>query len=187
MRDPDGRQTLSIEATKEYAKGLEQMSERSRAAEFHQRRNDYRDSNPVGLHAGPGPLGVPELRNPIGELAEIEGREVHRSGILDDPFINAATLGMSGSARTGGEALRIGAGAFGGAAEATVLRTIVQGERVAALVNEVKSLTWSTGLEHAIVSLRTGERVLVAGGETGMSFGSLAVRRLLLHSNSMVF
>src|SRR5690606_10596108 len=56
-------------------------------------------------------------------------------------------------------------------------------ERVADIVAEGKALTFATGNEHALVSLTSGERVIVSGGPTGIDLGALSVRRLLGHSH----
>jgi RHS repeat-associated protein len=77
-----------------------------------------------------------------------------------------------------------GAGEEAGAAK--VIRTISKGEKVEALMNELLALTHeSGGMEHAIVTLKNGERLIVAGSPTGISFGSLSgqIRRIIIHTH----
>ena len=50
----------------------------------------------------------------------------------------------------------------------STVRTIGRGERVTDLVNEAKSLTFTTGNEHAVVKLANGDRVLISGGSGGI-------------------
>ena len=65
----------------------------------------------------------------------------------------------------------------------TLVRTIQQGEKVAALEAELAQLTYTSGgLEHAIVSLKIGERVIVSGGSGGIQFGD-DLRRVLMHTH----
>ena len=48
-----------------------------------------------------------------------------------------------------------------------MLRQIAHGERVADIIAEAKALTFATGNEHALISLTSGQRVLVSGGRQG--------------------
>jgi hypothetical protein len=60
---------------------------------------------------------------------------------------------------------------------ATVVRQIQQGEKVSNLIDEVAQLTYeSGGQEHAIVSLQSGDRVIVSGGTGGINFGGMCYR-----------
>jgi hypothetical protein len=89
---------------------------------------------------------------------------------------------LPGAGTTGAGGLRVASSGLG-AVDANIVRTIRYGEKVADIVAEVKGLTFSTGMEHAVVSLRTGERVLVSGGPGGIDLSALSVRRILGHSH----
>jgi RHS repeat-associated protein len=88
-----------------------------------------------------------------------------------------------------GTVARIGvamAGALGrGRAEMSIIRMIAHGERTAELVNELKGLTFKGGVEHAIVSLKTGGRAIVSGGPSGIDLGD-NVRRVIGHTHGVV-
>ena len=77
--------------------------------------------------------------------------------------------------------------AIGSVAEGTLpmqmVRTISRGEKVGGLVDEVKQLTFTTGNEHAIVTLANGKRAIVSGGPTGISFQPGQIKRLFGHSH----
>lgn len=79
--------------------------------------------------------------------------------------------------------IRVASGAGGEFGEAVVVRTIGRGERIAALVNEAKALTFQTGREHALVKLATGERVLVSGGTGGITFAEVQITRIFGHTH----
>jgi len=67
-----------------------------------------------------------------------------------------------------------------------VVRTISKGEKVGALLNELKVLTHeSGGLEHAIVTLKNGDRLIVSGSGAGINFGSMSsqLRRIMIHTH----
>jgi len=74
---------------------------------------------------------------------------------------------------------------------AEVVRQVGRGERVADLVNELKTLTFRSrtpelpvGLEHGIVSRADGTRWLVRGGQEGIDLADFAgYRRLLVHTH----
>jgi hypothetical protein len=68
-------------------------------------------------------------------------------------------------------------------AYAAIHRQIAHGERVSSIVGEVADLTRSTGLEHSVVSLADGRRVIVHGGRDGIDFARMDVRRILMHSH----
>jgi len=76
---------------------------------------------------------------------------------------------------------------FGGEAgtEAKLVRVIERGEALSALQEELVARTFQTGLEHAIVSLKNGDRVILSGGPNGLRIVDLAgqVRRLILHTH----
>ena len=64
-----------------------------------------------------------------------------------------------------------------------LVRTIKPGEKIADIVSEAKSLTWTTGKEHALVRLASGERALVRGGEGGIIFERGQISRLFGHTH----
>jgi hypothetical protein len=70
-----------------------------------------------------------------------------------------------------------------GTAPAQIVRTIGKGEKVADIIAEGKALTYATGNEHALISLTTGQRVIVSGGQGGIDLSGMAVRRVLGHSH----
>lgn len=68
---------------------------------------------------------------------------------------------------------------------AVTVREISRGEKVDDLVHEVAKMTYtSDGLEHAIVSTKTGQRLIVRGGPGGIKFGQ-DVRRVILHTHPL--
>jgi hypothetical protein len=73
-----------------------------------------------------------------------------------------------------------------GVAEAEGIRIIQRGERVADLVQELARRTYTSGgMEHAIISLQSGERVIVRGGRGGIDFASFIrdLRRVIIHTH----
>lgn len=88
--------------------------------------------------------------------------------------------GIAMLARPGGQAVASGVGE---SAPMTVVRIIQRGEKIADIVNEAKSLTWTTGSEHAVVVLADGERALVSGGPGGIKFAEGQVMRILGHTH----
>ncbi|CAN5680008.1 hypothetical protein BH11MYX4_BH11MYX4_50240 [soil metagenome] len=84
-----------------------------------------------------------------------------------------------------GGAIRVASGG-GASAPATLVREIQHGESVANIVQEAAQLTYeSGGLEHAVISTQSGQRLLLQGGPGGMSFEGFAVRRVLGHTHPM--
>jgi hypothetical protein len=64
----------------------------------------------------------------------------------------------------------------------TVIREINQGEKIADIVNEGSRLTWLDDVEHAVVKLNEGRRVLVSGGKHGIELSG-DVTRIYGHSH----
>jgi hypothetical protein len=64
----------------------------------------------------------------------------------------------------------------------TVVKTLPPGT-ASGIVNEAKALTFSTGNEHAVVRLATGESALVSGGPGGISFAEGEVSRIIFHTH----
>ncbi len=88
-----------------------------------------------------------------------------------------ATTLASGEARS----VTLASGEGTGAAPMRVVRPIEHGESLASLTEEIKSRVVTTGNEHAIFSLPGGQRVIVSGGPTGITFNPDEVRRLIGH------
>jgi hypothetical protein len=66
---------------------------------------------------------------------------------------------------------------------ATTVRTIAKGEKVDDLIRELAQATYeSGGVEHAIVSLKNGTRVIVRGGSGGIHLGD-DVKRVIGHTH----
>lgn len=77
----------------------------------------------------------------------------------------------------------MGSGLSGEFLPASTVRTIAKGEKVDGLIKELAQRTYeSGGLEHAIVSLQTGTRIIVSGGKGGIQFGD-DVRRIIIHTH----
>lgn len=82
-----------------------------------------------------------------------------------------------------GGAIRVASGG-GPSASATLVREIQHGESVASIIDEAARLTYeSGGLEHAVISTQSGQRLLLQGGPGGMTFEGFAVRRVLGHTH----
>lgn len=79
--------------------------------------------------------------------------------------------------------LQVATGMGEGAQPLTVVRTISRGERVANIIEEMKSLTYTTGNEHALVTLADGSRAIVSGGPGGITFAEGQITRLFAHSH----
>ncbi|MEO1245770.1 MAG: hypothetical protein AAFX56_08845, partial [Pseudomonadota bacterium] len=63
------------------------------------------------------------------------------------------------------------------------VRTINAGETIDDIVNEAKALTFTTGNEHALVTLANGQRTLVSGGPGGISFNTGQITRIFGHTH----
>jgi hypothetical protein len=75
------------------------------------------------------------------------------------------------------------ASGIGRAGPMQVERAIQRGEKVADLINEAKALTFTTGKEHAVVTLANGKRVLVSGGPGGINFAEGSITRIFGHTH----
>lgn len=53
---------------------------------------------------------------------------------------------------------------------ATFVRTVERGEKIDELVDEIKFRAWQEGVEHMVLQLDTGERLMVKGGRDGINF-----------------
>ncbi|MBX3060917.1 MAG: hypothetical protein KF770_31030, partial [Anaerolineae bacterium] len=63
-----------------------------------------------------------------------------------------------------------------------VVRNIEKGERVGQLLDELKTLTFTTGNEHAIVRMSDGTRAMVSGGQGGINLTS-EVSKVIIHTH----
>ncbi len=73
--------------------------------------------------------------------------------------------------------------AGGNSARMSVVRTIAKGEKIDDLMNDLKGLTFTTGNEHAVVTLANGERAIVSGGPGGITFEQGQIRTLFGHTH----
>jgi len=79
--------------------------------------------------------------------------------------------------------LKVGSGLAEEFLPASTIRTIAKGEKVDDLIKELAQRTYeSGGLEHAIVSLQNGTRIIASGGSGGIHFGN-DVRRVIIHTH----
>jgi hypothetical protein len=62
-------------------------------------------------------------------------------------------------------------------------RIICKGEKIVDIVDEVKSLTYQTGKEHAVVKLADGSRAIVSGGRGSIRFPAGSIQRIFGHSH----
>lgn len=65
----------------------------------------------------------------------------------------------------------------------SLVRIIEKGQSVDELANEAKALTWSSGNEHALVTLSGGQRALVSGGPGGIFFENGQIKRIWAHTH----
>ena len=98
--------------------------------------------------------------------------------------ITSVAAGANGNPQMAGEASTIARTATIGedVRAARIVRKISHGERVGNILSEVEARTRG-GLEHGVVSLADGRRVIVSGGADGIDVGALEVRRMLLRSH----
>jgi RHS repeat-associated protein len=83
--------------------------------------------------------------------------------------------------------LAVASGAEGGTGAMSIVRFIKHGERIAEIVEEGKYLTFSTGNEHALVRLESGQRAIISGGPTGISWEAGEVTRVFGHTHPYQF
>lgn len=100
-------------------------------------------------------------------------------------IVTGVVQGGIGLIRGGGIEASISILSSGGgtAAEMQVVRIIRRGEKLEDLKNELKGLTWSTGDEHAVVTLASGERAVVSGGPGGIIFKEGQIKNLFGHTH----
>ncbi|MDR2948330.1 MAG: hypothetical protein LBV71_03900 [Prevotella sp.] len=73
-------------------------------------------------------------------------------------------------------------------ASMNIIREIRKGEKISDIVAAAQMRTYSTGVEHAVVtlgenSIAPGTRVLVSGGKDGISFGAGEIKTLFGHTH----
>jgi uncharacterized protein RhaS with RHS repeats len=105
---------------------------------------------------------------------------------IGDPLGALAFRGLGAFAKLGVAAESGGvsvASGLGNSATASIVRIIQSGESVADLINEGKGLTFTTGNEHAVVTLANGDRALVSGGPGGIDFAEGEVTRIFGHTH----
>ncbi|CAN5141189.1 hypothetical protein BH09MYX1_BH09MYX1_32750 [soil metagenome] len=122
----------------------------------------------------------------VGAASHFSGTIAIAEGIIfavNDPLSLGGGIGGGGANAAEAGAIRVASGG-GASASATLVREIQHGESVANLIQEAATLTYeSGGLEHAVISTQSGQRLLLQGGAGGMSFEGFAVRRVLGHTH----
>ena len=85
----------------------------------------------------------------------------------------------------GGEAGIIDVASSGGGSSAPMqlVRTIQKGEKIDDIVTELMAATWTTGNEHAVVTLGNGERAIVSGGPGGITFKPGEIENIFGHTH----
>jgi hypothetical protein len=111
---------------------------------------------------------------PVGDVAAADVNGVRA--------IRTAVAARNAGAATAAE-VRVASGLGGEILPASIVRPIGRGEKVDGLIRELAEATYeSGGLEHAIVSLKDGSRVIVRGGSGGIALGG-DVRRVIIHAH----
>jgi hypothetical protein len=96
----------------------------------------------------------------------------------------AGNLGKCGKlSKAAKRGLNVASGVGGNIGEGQIIRMINKGESIAGLMDEAKVLTYTTGNEIAVVSLQSGGRALVSGGQGGINLTELGVKRILGHTH----
>ena len=94
---------------------------------------------------------------------------------------------LSASAHSLGKGVSVNMNATGwGTQRMEIVREIAHGEKVADIIDEAKYLTFSSGNEHAVVNLTSGQRALVSGGPGGIFFPEGQVERVFGHTHPKV-
>jgi hypothetical protein len=92
-------------------------------------------------------------------------------------------VGKVGRLMRGSTQLKLGYGVGEGTKHMILVRPIARSEKVASLIDELKTLTFHTGNEHAIVKLAGNQRVLISGGERGIAFWRGQINTIYIHSH----
>ena len=64
----------------------------------------------------------------------------------------------------------------------SIVREIKKGEKIQDIIDELRKLTYMDTVEHAVVTLKDGTRVIVSGGEHGISLSD-DVKRVIGHTH----
>jgi RHS repeat-associated protein len=78
--------------------------------------------------------------------------------------------------------VRVASG-VGESAPMIITRIIKRGEKLDDIISEGKALTWTTGNEHALVTLANGQRAIVSGGPGGIDFAEGQITRIWGHTH----
>jgi hypothetical protein len=153
----------------------------------------------LGILDSSNPIRVPYIPSPdwsrdliyVGEPTHELSKFLGGNGVVTLVTLGAGSAGTTGavvnSSSTGVQTVVVTTSSGAGAVQsAIVVRTIGRGEKVADLIQEVAGLTYSSGgAEHAIITLKTGERLIVQGGQSGISFEAFGdnLRHIILHTH----
>jgi RHS repeat-associated protein len=95
----------------------------------------------------------------------------------------AAAIRAAGGLRAVANGIRIASSAGGIVGAARVVRTVESGESLADLIEALKAMTQTDGLEHAVVVTAKGQRIIVSGGEAGIDFAKGSIRTIIAHTH----
>jgi RHS repeat-associated protein len=129
---------------------------------------------------GLNPFGDPYFDMGFYKECDLGARESFTLGGISREAMFAAATGGSSGGRSAGVRVAVGAGGSSDAMQ--VVRVIQRSEKVTDLIMELKSLTFQSGNEHAVVRLATGGRAVVSGGEKSIDFGN-KITRLFAHTH----
>ncbi len=65
----------------------------------------------------------------------------------------------------------------------TIEKIIQKGTKLEEIINDIKGMIFTTGKEHAVVTLTSGERAIVSGGEGGIQFAEGEIQTLFGHTH----
>lgn len=65
----------------------------------------------------------------------------------------------------------------------SIVRSVGNEGLTGTIVDEMKGLTFSTGNEHALVTLQTGENAIVSGGPAGIHFAEGDISNIFGHTH----
>ena len=68
-------------------------------------------------------------------------------------------------------------------AASNVVRNVDKGEKIKDIANELKSLTYKTGNEQALVKLQNGTRAIISGTSKGINFATNQISLLYAHTH----
>jgi hypothetical protein len=140
----------------------------------------YKEDSTLGNVAGFGWEWISGLGERMLERLNDPSKRVPNGGENAIGAAFAIAGGASNSLGKGGVTVASG---YGSAGPMVVIREIKHGEKVIALINEAKGLTWMTGNEHAVVTLANGKRALVSGGPGGINFQAGSIKNIFGHTH----